>query len=101
MRLQRGQAPGPVQSLASVSPAGRHLADLEFPLGDGPRCTVSDKDEIHQSEAQINLYSEWPCRRPLSGGWDVNLDSEGTGRTLWEGRQLMSQQTQASNKTSK
>lgn len=42
VRLKRRPAPGPVCSLACapVSGAGRHLADLEFPLGDGPRCTT-------------------------------------------------------------
>lgn len=37
------QAPELVWSFAHapVSRAGRHLADLEFPLGDGPRCNIS------------------------------------------------------------
>lgn len=80
VRLQGRQAPGPVRSLAlPVSWAGRHPADLEFPLGDGPRCPARDKDEVHQ-KGSTNKSLFWValqapafwwlgCEPELRGDW--------------------------------
>lgn len=86
--------------LAPVSWAGRHPADLEFPLGDGPRCPVSDKNEVHRKgntnkslfwvALQVPAFWWLGCEPGLRGDWKDFVGRKATNVSI----------TQASKTTS-